>query len=138
MTENIELLKYPIGRFVLPETITDNQLTVWIKIIEEFPNKVKQQVEGLSDIDLERRYRPGGWTIRQVVHHCADSHMNSLTRFKLALTEDQPIIKPYAEHLWAELEDSKLFPIESSLFILEGLHSRWSVLLKNLKTSYGG
>ncbi|MDM1348705.1 YfiT family bacillithiol transferase [Myroides marinus] len=134
MTENIELLRYPIGEFVMPEVITDNQLAEWIKTIEEFPKQIKQEVEGLSNKDLEKRYRPGGWTIRQVVHHCADSHMNSLTRFKLALIEDQPIIKPYAEHLWAELTDSKL-PIESSLAVLEGLHFRWAVLLRSLSNT---
>lgn len=130
--DGIELLKYPIGKFKKPELIAECNLKEWIDIIEEFPKQIKQQVEGLSTIDLEKRYRPGGWSIRQVVHHCADSHINSLTRFKLALTEDQPVIKPYEEHLWAELVDSKLFSIESSLSILEGIHCRWGVLLKNL------
>ncbi|HWS60267.1 MAG TPA: putative metal-dependent hydrolase, partial [Flavobacterium sp.] len=85
-----------------------------------------------TEEQLNTQYRLEGWTIRQVVHHCADSHMNSLTRLKLALTEDKPTIKPYREELWAELPDSKNLPLESSLKMLEGIHYRWSILLNNL------
>lgn len=87
----------------------------------------------MSETELEKQYRPGGWTIRQVVNHCADSHMNSLIRFKLALTEEIPMIKPYFENLWAELSDSRQISIDSSLKILEGLHVRWVNLLRSLK-----
>ncbi len=132
MNNNIEKLKYPVGKFNKPSTISDIQIGDWIQIIEKFPEKLKHEVENLSERDLEKRYRPDGWTIRQVVNHCADSHMNSFIRFKLAVTEETPTIKPYFENLWAELSDSKYFPIESSLKILEGLHERWVNLLKNL------
>ncbi|WP_407405136.1 YfiT family bacillithiol transferase [Chryseobacterium sp.] len=100
--------------------------------MEEFPQKLKLETENLTDEDFNKKYRPGGWTIRQIVNHCADSHMNSLIRFKLAMTEDLPTIKPYSEDLWAELADSKNFPIESSIKILEGLHERWVVFLKSM------
>src|SRR5690606_14936969 len=93
---------------------------------------LKNEVNHLTDEQLDTQYRPEGWTIRQVIHHCADSHMNSLTRFKLALTEDQPTIKPYYEERWAELLDSKNMPIAPSLKMLEGIHERWTVLLNHL------
>jgi len=86
----------------------------------------------LSEVQLDTAYRPGGWTVRQVVHHCADSHMNSFIRFKLALTEENPTIKPYHEDKWAEMADAKNLPIEPSLKILEGLHDRWAILIKSL------
>lgn len=132
MEIDIEKLKYPIGKFQNPDCIDDKLLEKWIKIIEEFPQKVKIETENLTDEDFNKKYRPGGWTIRQIVNHCADSHMNSLIRFKLAITEDLPTIKSYSEDLWAELADSKNFPIESSIKILEGLHDRWVVLLKSM------
>ena len=131
MEKDIEKLKYPIGKFRQPEKVENQHLENWIKIIEEFPQKLKAEIRNLSDTDLDKRYRPGGWTIKQVVNHCADSHMNSLIRFKLALTEDTPIIKPYQENLWAELSDSRDFPVQSALKLLEGLHERWVNLLKN-------
>ncbi|MGD1045503.1 MAG: YfiT family bacillithiol transferase [Bacteroidota bacterium] len=128
----IEELKYPIGKFVKPNTFTPEILSQYIHTIELFPSKLRTEVEKLTDEQLDTPYRPDGWTIRQVVHHCADSHMNSVTRFKLALTEDKPTIKPYFEDRWAELADSKSMPIEPALKILEGLHQRWVVLLKSL------
>ncbi|MDO5608135.1 MAG: putative metal-dependent hydrolase [Capnocytophaga sp.] len=135
MEQNIEKLKYPIGKFASPENIGKEQLEDWIKTIEEFPSKLKDEVKNLNDNELEKTYRPNGWTIAQVVNHCADSHTNALIRFKLALTEDTPTIKPYAENLWAELPDSKNFPVGHSLKTLEGLHARWVYLLKNLTES---
>ncbi|MEJ5961514.1 YfiT family bacillithiol transferase [Pedobacter immunditicola] len=132
MEKDIEKLKYPIGKFQKPEHIDKKQIEDWIMIIEEFPKKLSNEVKNLTEKDFEKQYRPSGWTIKQVVNHCADSHMNSFIRFKLALTEDTPTIKPYFENSWAELSDSKNFPVESSLKILEGLHERWIMLLKNL------
>jgi hypothetical protein len=132
MQANIEELKYPIGKFQTSETIDCNQIEEWIRTIERFPEKLSHEVLNLTQAELEKQYRPNGWTIRQVVNHCADSHMNSLIRFKLALTEDVPTIKPYFEDLWAELRDSNVFPVGSSLKILEGLHERWTYLLRSL------
>lgn len=126
----LKKLKFPIGHFVKPAKISDEILSEWILDIETFPEKIKNEVAHLTDEQLDTEYRPDGWTIRQVVHHCADSHMNSFIRFKLTFTEDKPIIKPYYEDRWAELVDSKTFSIDSSLKILEGLHQRWTILLK--------
>lgn len=112
---DIEKLKYPIGRFEKPPVITNDLLNEWITDISTFPSKIISEVINLTDEQLHTRYRPEGWTIRQVVHHCADSHMNSFIRLKLTLTEDQPTIKPYSEKLWAELNDSTDMPVESSL-----------------------
>lgn len=128
----LEKLKFPIGKFDKPLTITEEILNQWIEAISTFPARLNQEVINLTDEQLDTQYRPNGWTIRQVIHHCADSHMNSLTRLKLALTEDEPTIKPYLEERWAELIDTKKMPIQSSLKILEGIHERWTVLLKNL------
>jgi len=124
-------LKYPVGRFQSPETITKEHIHAWIKDIEEMPEKLKKAIAGLNDKQLDVPYREGGWTSRQVVHHLADSNMNAYIRFKLALTEEHPLIKPYNESLWAELPDSHL-PIEPSLEIIDGLHRRWVALLKSM------
>lgn len=102
-------LRYPIGSFVVPDTITEEQLIAWIHDIAELPAQLRQAVEGLNEQQLNTPYREGGWTIRQVVHHVADSHMNSYIRFKLALTEDTPTIKPYDEGRWAEIPDARSF-----------------------------
>lgn len=128
----IEQLKYPIGKFEKTTTITNDTLSKWISDIASFPQRIKNEVRGLTDEQLDTPYRPDGWTIRQVVHHCADSHMNSLIRLKLALTEDQPTVKPYYEERWAELADSKNMSIEPSLKIIEGIHQKWALLLTNL------
>ncbi|MFD2203068.1 YfiT family bacillithiol transferase [Shivajiella indica] len=125
-------LQYPIGKFKASEKIDTIHLRHFIQDIEDFPKLLKQEVEQLTEIELDTPYRPGGWTIRQVVHHCADSHMNSFIRFKLALTEENPHIKPYLEHLWAESVDYLEMPVSFSLSILEGLHARWVFLLKSL------
>ncbi len=131
----IEKLKYPIGKFSYPAVIDGSLVDQWIEDIESFPEKLKKEVDGLSEIELKWRYRPDGWNISQVVHHCADSHMNSLVRFKLTLTENKPTIKPYFEDRWAELIDSNSAPIEWSLTLIDGLHKRWIYLLKNLEKS---
>lgn len=125
-------LKFPIGQFEKPQVITKEILEKWIADISTFPTRLKNEVMHLTDQQLDTQYRPDGWTIRQVVHHCADSHSNSLTRFKLCLTENKPTIKPYMEDRWAELIDSKTFPIDSSIKMLEGIHTRWAALLNNL------
>lgn len=127
-----EQLKYPIGKFDPPSTITKEILSQWITSIVSFPSRLKREANHLTEEQLDTPYRPEGWTIRQVIHHCADSHMNSLTRLKLALTEDQPIIKPYYEDRWAELADSKSMPIASAIKMLEGIHERWTLLLNHL------
>ncbi|QQX78127.1 MULTISPECIES: YfiT family bacillithiol transferase [Aequorivita] len=124
-------LKYPIGHFVKPVLISRAELVNWIEIIETFPEVLQSEIETLADNLLDTPYREGGWTVRQVVHHCADSHINAFIRFKLALTEDNPVIKPYNEALWAEISDSKSLPVEFSLSILKGLHYRWYFILKN-------
>lgn len=128
---NLEQLKYPVGKFSKPEFITKELIDSAISDIENFPRLLKTEIQSLSEQDLQLRYRLEGWTISQVVHHCADSHINSYVRFKLALTENLPTIKPYKESLWAELPDNHLSPL-ISLQLLEALHTRWVYLLKNL------
>jgi hypothetical protein len=130
--EKQEKLKFPIGHFEKPKKITRKIIEEWIDDIEAFPKNLKKEVKKLSYNQLITTYRPDGWTIMQVIHHCADSHMNSFIRFKLALTEDKPIIKPYFEDKWAELEDSTNTPISESLKLLKGLHERWAILLRSL------
>jgi len=127
-------LRYPIGKFLRVEALTPEQRREFIDAIAETPARLNDAVSGLTTEQLDTPYRPGGWTIRQVAHHIPDSHMNAFTRFKLALTEDVPTIKPYAEARWAELADAKA-PIEPSLALLENLHKRWVVLLRSLGTS---
>ena len=128
---NLDELKYPVGKFSKPELMTKELIDSAISEIENFPNLVKAEIQNIDDIDLKLRYRPDGWTISQVVHHCADSHINSYLRFKLALTENLPTIKPYEESLWAELPDNQLSSLVS-LQLLEALHVRWAYLLKTL------
>jgi uncharacterized damage-inducible protein DinB len=125
-----EDLRYPIGKFDSSREVTPELRREFIKTIADLPLKIAEAVEGLSDEQLDTEYRPEGWTVRQTVHHIADSHLNSYCRFKLALTEDKPTIRPYHEDLWAELPDSKL-PIDVSLKIIEGIHERWVVLLES-------
>lgn len=125
-------LKYPIGQVKIPSEINTKHLEEWIHTIESFPSKLESLVQHLSEEQLNTVYRKNGWTIRQVVHHCADSHQNSYIRFKWALTEDQPIIKAYFEDKWAELFDSKHAPILLSINFLKALHAKWVYLLKSL------
>ncbi len=130
--ENQELLKYPIGRFIKPEIISENKLHLWIYELETFPERIKNLTKNVPVENLKWKYRENSWSIKQLVHHCADSHMNSFIRFKLALTEENPTIKPYEEQLWAELEDGLDDNIISSLLIIESVHKRWVLLLKSL------
>jgi hypothetical protein len=127
-----EDLRYPVGRYQPPDMISPEQRAEWIDEIEALPHKLKQTVSSLTERQLDMPYRPGGWTVRQVVHHLPDSHLNSYVRFRLALTENTPAIKPYDEAKWAELPDAKIGPIGPSLLILEGLHQRWMALLRTL------
>ena len=124
-----EDLRYPIGKFDKNFEITVALRREYINEIAELPKKLKAAVENLNDEQLDTPYRPEGWTVRQTVHHIADSHLNSFVRFKLALTEDAPTIRQYFEDRWAELEDSRL-PIDYSMKITEGVHARWTTLLK--------
>ncbi len=128
----LEELKYPIGKANIPENITKKNIESWISDIERFPHELEFLVRDLSENQLETTYREGGWTIRQVIHHCYDSHHNSYMRFKWALTEEQPIIKAYYEERWAELLDSKHSPILLTIDALKGLHAKWVYLLRML------
>ena len=125
--------RYPIGRFSYDGPFNDAKRQEALQNIAETPANLRAAVKGLSDSQLDTPYRDGGWTVRQVVHHVPDSHLNSYMRFKLALTEDEPTIKPYAEDRWAELADTKATPIEVSLTLLDSLHNRWVRLLGSLK-----
>lgn len=124
--------QYPIGEFDWPTEIDDAALTQWITEIEALPANVREAVRGLTDQQLDTPYREAGWTIRQVVHHLPDSHMNSYIRFKLALTEDNPTIRPYDEGAWAELADGKSGDPEPSIALLESLHVSWVAMLRDL------
>ena len=128
-------LRFPIGPFKLSGTPTDENIQQAIKLIAEAPTSLRRAIEGLTNEQLDTPYRPGGWTVRQVVHHVPDSHLNSYCRFKLALTEDEPTIKAYHEDRWAELEDSRVTPVEVSLDILVSLHRRWVTLMQSMARS---
>ncbi len=127
----IEDLRYPLGEFDSSIEVTPELRREMIQTIKDLPSKVFKAVEGLTDEQLDTPYRPEGWTVRQTVHHIADSHINSLCRFKLALTEENPLIRQYYEDRWAELADSRL-PVDASLKIIEGIHLRWATLLESL------
>jgi uncharacterized damage-inducible protein DinB len=126
-------LSYPIGKFTWEGDATAEQRQKLIDDIASAPALVRAAVEGLTQEQMETPYRPAGWTVRQVVHHLADSHLNSYVRFRLALTEDEPTIKPYHEDQWAELADARTAPVEVSLALLESLHERWVLLLRSLR-----
>jgi hypothetical protein len=128
-------LRYPTGRFVRPEALTADQRRAAIDTIAGTPSQLRAAVRGLNDTQLDTPYRPGGWTVRQVIHHVPDSHANAYCRFKLALTEDTPTIKPYDESAWAQLEDSRSTPIETSLTLLDVLHDRWVRVLRAMTSS---
>jgi DinB superfamily len=125
-------LRYPIGKFKFPDAVSPEDRAKFVEQIAEAPAKMKAAVAGLSDKQLDTPYRPSGWTIRQVVHHVPDSHLNSYVRFRLALTEEDPPIKAYHEDRWAELSDARTAPVEASLILLESLHRRWGALLSSL------
>ena len=131
----LEKLKYPIGQADIPEKITKKNIEDWISVLETFPQELEFLTRNLSENQLDTPYRESGWTIRQVAHHCYDSHHNSYTRFKWTLTEDKPIIKAYYEEIWAELNDSKSAPIFLSIDALKALHSKWVYFLRGLSDS---
>ena len=128
-------LQYPVGKFQLPVKISDDDRLTFIGQIEEAPAQLWSAVVGLSEEQLDTPYREGGWTVRQVVHHLADSHMNAFVSFKLAMTEDQPAVKTYEQQLWAELADAKVAPVETSLALLESLHRRFVTLLRSMSAA---
>lgn len=125
-------LRFPVGKFTYAGPPNEEQKNTFLDDIARTPANLRAAVAGLSDAQLDTPYRPGGWTVRQVVHHVPDSHLNSYVRFKLALTEDDPTIKPYAEDRWAELADTKSTPVEVSLTLLDSLHDRWVRLLRSM------
>jgi len=130
---DIEQLKYPIGQFSMPAIFDQKQIDEWIAEIEVLPGQLRKATEGLTDEDLNQTYRPGGWTLRQVVHHIPDSHINAYIRFKQAITEDVPVIRPYYEERWAEIGEAKNGDIELSLALIAALHQRWVTFLKTLQ-----
>jgi hypothetical protein len=132
-TAELDILRYPTGKFVAPENFSEQDIQKWITNVEELPNLLRNELASFTDEMQDTPYRDGGWSARQVVHHVADSHMNAYIRFKLALTEDSPVIKPYQEKLWSELPDAKTSPCEISLDILDALHRRWIMVLRKMK-----
>ncbi len=124
--------RYPIGRFQWSGSATDAERKQFIAQIEETPARLREAVQGLSKQQFDTPYRDGGWTVRQVVHHLADSHMNAFVRFKLTMTEEQPTIKPYNQDSWVGTADAKGFTVETSLSLLESLHARWNALLRSM------
>ncbi len=133
MNDNeLEQLKYPIGKYVIPKPITDQHLQEWISILEYLPSRLEKMVTPLSAVQLNTSYRPQGWSVRQLVHHISDSHHHSYTRFKWGLTEDNPTIKPYFEKEWSKLFDAKMAPIQMSLDHLKAVHAKLVYLLKGL------
>ncbi len=125
-------LRYPVGKFEWPASVTPQQRQTAISEIAATPENMCTAVANLNDAQLDTPYRPEGWTVRQVVHHIADSHMNAYVRFRLTLTEDEPTIKPYLEARWAELPDARTSPVDVSLQLLETLHHRWVLLLRSM------
>ena len=125
-------LQYPVGKFKWEGVITDEQRQQLIAQIEQAPAQLRKALAGLKEEQVDTPYRPDGWTVRQVVHHLSDSHMNAYVRFRLALTEDEPTIKPYDQERWAILEDARTAPPELSLSLLESLQRRWVLLLRSL------
>jgi len=128
---DLQKLKFPIGEFSPHSTYAKENLDSYINDIEFLPSELRKEVDQLSDEQLDTQYRPEGWTVRQVIHHIGDSHMNALIRFKLALTEENPTIRPYFEDRWANLSDVKM-PVEVSLSLVESIHKRWGNVLRNM------
>lgn len=128
--------RYPIGKYEMPAQITPELRAGAILEIASTPERVRAAIKGLNDAQLDTPYRDGGWTVRQVVHHLPDSHMNAYIRWRLALTENEPTIKPYEESAWAKLEDAAHAPVEVSLRLLEPLHERWVRLLHSVKPEH--
>lgn len=128
---NQDELRYPVGRYDYTQP-DDEGWEQWISTIEQLPEELRKIVSNLSFEDLESTYRPEGWNVKQIVHHLADSHMNSFIRFKLVLTEDNPTIRPYNEAAWAKTEDASSEDVADSLDLLDGLHKRWTTLLRSI------
>jgi len=128
----MEDMRFPVGKFHYDGPLTPEQQKSFLEAIAQTPAQLRAAIKGLSDSQLDTPYRPEGWTVRQVVHHVPDSHLNAYVRFKLALTEEDPTIKPYAEDRWAELADTKATPVEVSLTLTDSLHDRWVHLLRSL------
>jgi len=129
---SLDDLRYPIGHFRAPDSSSAADRAVQIESLRRLPERLRAAVNGLDDRRLDTPYREGGWTVRQLVHHIADSHANSYVRFKLALTEDWPTIKPYDEAAWAELPDCRTLPVEPSLQWIEAMHARWVAMLESM------
>ncbi len=129
----VDALRFPLGKFQWDGALTAEQRRQDIAIIAETPARLRQAVAKLTDVQLDTPYREGGWTVRQVVHHVPDSHLNAYVRFRLALTEDAPLVKTYDEAAWAELSDARTAPPEPSLALLDAIHARWVFLLHELK-----
>jgi len=129
----LDSLRFPIGRLAFDPNVTHEKRRTFIRRIADTPAALRAAIAGLNDRQLDTPYRPDGWTVRQVVHHLPDSHMNAYVRFKLALTEDNPTIKPYDEEAWARIADTARTPPDVSLQLLEALHRRWVVLLESLE-----
>ena len=128
----MEYLQYPIGKYI-EQPFSDKQLKEWLLDIQTLPMHVEHAIQNLDEAELDAPYRPGGWTLKQVVHHIADSHMNAYIRFKLGLSEDNPTIKPYDENAWAQMIDTQNLPINISITLLFSLHMRLHEILKNMK-----
>lgn len=124
-------LRYPIGQYE-PQTFSDKQKRAWLQDIQFLPGLLEAAIENLNEKQFETPYRDGGWTVRQVVHHVSDSHLNAYTRFKLGLTENNPVIKPYDEALWAEQKDVTMVPVNISITLLYALHTRWHAAIRDL------
>ena len=131
----LDELRYPIGRFRAPEPPSPNDRAAQIETLRRLPERLRAAAAGLDDRQLDTPYREGGWTVRQLVHHIADSHANSYVRFKLALTEDWPTIKAYDEAAWAELPEARTLPVEPSLKWIEAMHARWVAMLESMTDS---
>jgi hypothetical protein len=128
----VDELRYPVGKFKKKEVLAPDERAAALAVLESAPGKMREAVAGLTDAQLDTPYREGGWTVRQVVHHLPDSHLNAYVRIRLALTEDEPTVRPYDEGRWAELPDARTGPIDSSLDLLEAVHDRMVRLLRSL------
>ncbi len=135
MENHMEHLKYPIGRYQKPEGATPQLQKEWIGVLQALPSWMDICIENLDEHQLHTPYREGGWTIQQVVHHVADSHLNAYIRLKLALTEDNPTVKPYDENAWAQLVDTKVVPVNISVTMLHAMHHRMVALLQHMPPS---
>ncbi len=128
-------LRYPVGKFSFDPSVTAQKRQAWVRQIADAPRAIRAAVAGLADRQFDTPYRPDGWTIRQVVHHVPDSHLNAYCRFKFGLTEDEPTVKPYDEGAWALVADTARTPPDVSLALLDALHQRWVVLLESMTES---